>query len=759
MSAHSRTALSPAKITALLMLGAACLDVSPALGQTDSQPAIEEITVTARRVQEKLQDVPLAVTAFTAQTIQDFGLQSIRDISEFTPGFFFQNDFGRRDVSFASTIRGLSNINNANLSFSGVGYFVDGVAANNTLDDYDLSNVERVEIIRGPQSAQYGRGTEAGAINYITRKPGNSFEGALTASYASYNDVHVNGHLSGPVVMDKLFFTANGSYYNRDGDYTNAYNGEKLGKEDTKTVAASLLFTPIDAFDATARVGYVYDRDNQLPMGFVGRDKANCYVATDPYYCGVVPTNIAPNLDTTHEAFDGLRRHDVRGSLSMNYRMNDWTLSSITGYDVREEVDGNDGSYNATPTLPLSAFFGVPHGLITTYQSNDVTYSTELRLSSPEDQPVRGSLGAYYYIDSKKTGNIQDPTDQLFYGTTDAYQSGVRNQAIFGLISYTPVPLPDLTATFEMRAARDVISYSDHTKVVPVTAPHDVSRSFGNVTPRLTLDYKFTPDLLGYINIAKGTRPGGVNSLTVASSYIFFNEEKVWNYEVGVKSEWLEHRLQLNAALFYEDLTGQQLTANVVTNVGALTSVNTNVGKSHTEGLELEAHAKPMEHLGVNATYTYTYAVFDNFPGFQEFCTIAGVAAASPACLNTSLGNAAGKLFPNVPQHMASVSLDWTAPLYQEWKYFARPSVSYRSSVFDQAENLAETGDVTLVNLRMGVQTDTMSITAFGTNLTGETNSQYILRYVDFKYLSYPRAFVFAPQRKQQFGIELSGKF
>lgn len=187
----------------------------------DDGLALEEIVVTARRAEETLQKVPLSITALGAKDIQAMGIARVEDVAALTPGFSFRNGFGR--AIERPVIRGMANISGtANAAF-----FIDGVFVNGPITGYNLDNLERIEVIRGPQAALFGRSTFAGAINYVTRRPTDYHEASAKASMGEFNYQDMSAWASGPLVEGKLRFQIGGRYFNKDGQYTNAVSSAK----------------------------------------------------------------------------------------------------------------------------------------------------------------------------------------------------------------------------------------------------------------------------------------------------------------------------------------------------------------------------------------------------------------------------------------------------------------------------------------------------------------------------------------------------
>ena len=172
----------------------------PAAWSQSEELDLEEVMVTARKREENLQEIPLSVTNFSESTLQDYRIFSPEDIAGFTPGFSFVNSFGRQ--TDRPVIRGMSNI----LGTPNASFFIDGVFVPSTISSTELQMLERVEVVKGPQAALYGRATFSGAINYVTRRPTDELEGGITVSVAEHDTVNTNAYISGPMVQDKLYF-------------------------------------------------------------------------------------------------------------------------------------------------------------------------------------------------------------------------------------------------------------------------------------------------------------------------------------------------------------------------------------------------------------------------------------------------------------------------------------------------------------------------------------------------------------------------
>jgi len=213
------------------------------------------VTITARKKEETLIDAPIAVSAFSEEQLDQLNLESIDDVARFTPGLSFSKTFGRSTER--PVIRGQSNVL-AGVQFgvdSGTAYFIDGIYYNGSIQNIDPNNLARVEVVKGPQSALYGRNTYAGAINFITRGASDTFEGSLQARAGSNDTYEVSGGITGPIT-DTLGFRLSGRYYEYGGEFTNAVTNETVGFEETVSVSGTLEWTPSSNLTSTLTVTY-----------------------------------------------------------------------------------------------------------------------------------------------------------------------------------------------------------------------------------------------------------------------------------------------------------------------------------------------------------------------------------------------------------------------------------------------------------------------------------------------------------------------
>ena len=280
-------AVSKAVLTAALAGSAATVQAQTV--SSDDVVILEEVVVTARKREESLRDVPLTVTAVTADAIERLGIRDAYDVSLYTPAFSNVASFGRNSVE-RPVIRGQANI----LGDPNASYFVDGVFLSGSTSNTETANLERIEVIKGPQAVLYGRATFAGAINFVTRKPSDVFEGKVSATVGQHDQRDIVAWISGPIADDGLSFYAAVSHLEYGGAYDNPLDQRHdLGAETTKAGTLKLRWTPGEDTEVTALVTGQQDDDGPLAIGLQGREFNNCQLPgpTLPrsrgYYCGV----------------------------------------------------------------------------------------------------------------------------------------------------------------------------------------------------------------------------------------------------------------------------------------------------------------------------------------------------------------------------------------------------------------------------------------------------------------------------------------
>ena len=817
-----------------------CASVLAALalsfGTVPSAPAqeglvLEEIVVSARKREENIQDIPLSVTAITSERIEELNVQGLSELSKITSGLIFDNEFGRG--SNRPVIRGQANI----LGDSGVSYFIDGVYIDGSIADYDLNDVERIEVVKGPQSALYGRNTYSGAINIITKSPGDALSADLRYMVSDDAEQMLSASVRGPISGDTLSGGLTYRNYRLDGPWTNHFDGSDIGIYESDSVSGVLRFTPNEFLDVRLR-GYVSNRlDGQPPLFAQSSTENNCfeddgglYQGLGRYYCGVLgPGDISS--DYSVQAPDAREETEtVQTSLAIGYDLdNNWSFTAIAGYNQYDDVQITDGDYsptsfqvaNFTPNgFPFAGFPRPPFSYAYVGSMVDFTFSNnteyedfsyELRMEF-EGERVSGLFGIFYLDSTRDSRDIRElPPNAAgiaganfgrefgrmrgvcasnpicgrivpFFGPTiavprDRNTTELKNNAVFGQVAFA---LSDRArATLEARVQSEDVSRVGIVQDLgsPAEPPVDSEETFDAFTPRATLQWDVNDSSMIYGAIASGTKPGGFNgTIAIEAGLPSFEEEEVVSFEFGSKNSLMSGQLLANIAAFSNSIEGYQLTQNARSGANTV-SATVNAGDADVLGLEFELLARPQSVDGLTLTLNWAYTdseftagldqnegvlqdvgddglvncslgfALPEFEG-QSCSTSAGAANNPPA-----FGSIAGNRIPRTAEHQAFADIELRRPLGTgAWEWFAGANVAYESSKFAQVHNLAETGDMTILNARLGFRNERYAINLWGKNLTDENSSPLVLRYADANG-SFRRSFVGTLRREAHYGL------
>ena len=751
------------------------------------QVVLEEIIVTARKVEEDILDVPIAVTPFSAEAIRQLGLRNTEDLSLFTPGFSFTPAFGRQGGSDRPSMRGISTIVNGVANATSVAYFVDGVYMGGSPQATELANIERVEILRGPQAAQFGRGTYVGAINYVTRRPGDEVDAEMELTAGQDGLFVASGWASGPIT-DTLGAFAAVSYDTFDGQYTNNRDNSDVGGEQATSVTGKLYWTPNERFDATLKLSYLETDDDHFAVYLQGREFNNVAFrnANSPrsreYYLGeAIPNKNEVNLLTDallradRGALQGVKLERSIFSLTLNWEVvEDLTLTSVTGYIDDTEQTGFDASYAGySPFFAPSAFLQIDKD-----EQSDL--SQELRLLWTGLEGLTISLGGYYYEGERNeiySYGVNPTTGVTNFLVSNNSLEKIENLAVFGAVSWDVTER--ISVGLEARYAEDEVTRKE---VAQSDGSLDTlnNGTFESFTPRFTGVWRLYEGLNMYGNIAKGTKPGDFNDSSQCPQLpVNVDEEKAWNYEIGLKGSVFDNRAQFGIAGYFLDVEDQQLTTVCeIPGSGGLTTVGTtNVGKTEVYGLEFESAFLLTDNWSAGLTYAYTDAEITENINVDQADLLGSLGGTAQTI---ALGSVAGNRVPRISDHQFSLNTRYENQLSGGFTWFIGADVAYESSKFSQVHNYIETGDRTLVGARVGFSAGPWEVTFWGKNILRDDTPVDVLRYIDVRggfsaFLQdcadfsppadcvtptadsrLPRGFALTLPRQQQFGITLN---
>lgn len=668
------------------------------------------IIVTAQKKSENIQTVPIAISALDSTALDNKVIDDGVDLSFSVPNLTI-------DIAGAS-LRGVGNLAISSTSESGLGYHVNGVYLGDPADEAEYFDLERIEVLRGPQGTLYGRNTTAGVLNIITKKATDELEGYVTAGYGNFNSVKLKGAINLPIT-DGLSTRIAGFYLDRDGYTTNLFNGNDIDSRKMFGLRSSTRLEIADSTTVDLVVSYFKEDDSRAP-----RSKALCTkdraLGCSPLSAGFdAPDSRATIFQTLGEAvfvipagvdyFSGaLNPTDPRvvnqdidptyfseewnGSLEINHDFGDLSLTSISAYqEVRRDFTHDFDQFAATTTLLRPITFDVlgDGNVVTTNliqsarrdQNQSRQYLQEVRLASDFAGPFNFILGGNYY-DQRGSGSVR-----FTHSTIAAAQQALGLSSDFEALVIESDPITTKSFGFFGEVYFDLsdttrftggLRYSNDKKtvqtrqvfflpapaggVVPDFTPGRFSR--GVFTGRVVLDHKFSPDVFGYASVSRGYKAGGINPGGTTGEQVF-DPEFLNAFEVGLKGTTSDGTFRANVSAFYYDYKDLQIGRVDVT---AATTVNTD---ATVWGAEAEFTVRPSSRFQVDGSIAYLNTELKGFQSVDEadpFGVAIGtvVATAGGAPIITGRGvvkDLDGNELPSSPNIKIAIGAQWEIPL------------------------------------------------------------------------------------------------
>lgn len=737
-----------------------------ASAMTHAQTAqLEEIVVTAQKRAENIQNTPIAISAITGDAIEKLNIDDIGAIAAANPSLVYSEAGGEAQLY----IRGIgSNIFSVGVDQS-VATHIDGVytgRANMGLTQF--LDIDRVEILRGPQGTLYGRNATGGAINIISRAPTDELSGYLSGLVGSFDRIDVRGALSGSLTDNLSARVAVRRL--KDGGYT----------EDLDPAGAN----KIDDNDLTAVRGTLRWKSDAVTASLIAEHSEFENGNTSVY--PIDNTGLA-------ESFGARPTNDIHKTRNNTPSFHKWNTSGLTGnvdWSLGESTNLNltvgfrdwdsDFLFNTDGTeieITRSSFI---------YASEQL--SAELRLSG-EQAWGRWLIGAYWFDEDKFGGlglvragftppAVLVPRSFIFRADGTGEATALFGQVDFKLaeawtlsagLRYSDEKKGDLLRQSTLLPDNELLGLFTP-NVIPDATPattRNVSRSWDAWTPRIGLEYRPVDDRLIYLTYSEGFKSGGFNDLSVINPP--FDPEFVDSFELGAKTEWLDGKLRANASAFYYDY--QDLQVSVFASLGNITTTfTTNAAEATIKGVEVDLLAKPTPALDIAASLAFLDATYDNFVTPYGTCTVAN-AALDSRCVGRAglprLIDAAGNRLNNAPEFKGSLSIGYTFGLAAGGQLTWQAAAHHQGRVFFLPANteVMSQASYTLVDARVGFenQAGNVSVGAFVKNLTDE---KYFHNIVQFTSTSDARKDVFAignalgyPAPGRQWGLEVTYRF
>ncbi len=654
--------------------------------------AVEEVIVTARKVEESLQDTPVSVAAFSEDALEQIGVSEAADVSNFTPNMRIQKQTASQD-NYAIAVRGVSSGETALAIDPTVGIYMDGVyIARSTGAAFDLVDLQRIEVLRGPQGALFGRNTIGGAINIVTAKPRGEFAFKQAVTYGSRDHRRYQTTIDTPEwngVAAKLSWMADRG----DGDRESVYTGGDLGGFDNTAMRLRLNWSPNEqwtldyAYDksdkegntATSQLSHVrptYASPFSPVYGGDYYDKASA--AADPERRGKLPSK-NDNIGETNSDIDG---HSIVSSFDLSDNVN---LKTIVAYREWKSKSRSTefGSFPSDGATLIDSGTGlpVPAGeLVSIFAAQrdsaqrQTTFEQQISGFAMEER-LQYLAGLYYF---EETSDEVNPQSFVLPGATlpppfttppgvsillrrpfFAYGTDNQSYAVFGQATYNLST--DLDITIGGRYTVDKKETTLTNTLGGATTPSTIvdDESWSNFNPSFSVNYRWSEELSTYFRFATGYRSGGYNvrSSNEAAFRQPFDEENITSYELGWKSDLLDRKLRLNGSLFHLVYEDRQIAQFEAGSGGASTRI-VNAGESETSGLELEAIYIPTAGLRLMATYGYLDVNYKEF-----FTGVVDPVTGFPTGQNRDISDIASESL-YAPENTGSLALEYTfAPM------------------------------------------------------------------------------------------------
>ena len=695
-----------------IAFAAAVVAAGPAVAQT-SGADVSELVVTAQRVEENIQQAPIAVSAFPASALQRQSIESLQDIALRTPGF----TAGAMDpIQGNLAIRGIGSAYGISQNAAGdasVVVFVDGVyAGRGGAPDIDALDLERVEVLRGPQGSLFGKNAVGGLIQFVSRKPSAEPALRLEGQYGAY-DRHQFSARGNLPISDKVFLSLGGALKRRDGYEFNETTGRRVNDQRLRTAAVALRILPRADLDIVLAAD-VADQDQS------GNPRDN--VCDASFQGGVHCAGVNPDPRVMNAYTDGyLRRwlRTYRGEI--NYTTPIGTLTSITA--LRASTLNFRTPFFANPVKPPAQIEYTQ----TDYEKNS-QFSQEVRLAfAALDGRLKGQVGIYYLDeDNLRIEDVQQDlmAPALTGVVTFPQEVDGRSWAIFGQASYAITEALSATVglrqTWEHKSGRFAgRKVSGPGQPPPLAADYDVRgrKSWQALTPRFAVDYRVSPEAMVYASATRGFKSGGFQGVagSALSQATPYDPEYAWSYEAGAKTQWLDGRLRVNAALYrtdYRDLQVSQLIPLCCVVIG-------NAATARIRGAEAEFVVRPIAGLQFDGSYAQLHAEFTNFAK--------GAAA-----------DFTGNDLPRSPRDKLHLGAQYAFEV-EGWSVLGRVDYTNQSRMYFDASNIPgqkQEGYID-VDARLSVSPPDRrwEMAVWGKNLTDELVATYVTVFAPFRQI------------------------
>ena len=653
----------------------ACLGLAaPALADDAPEPQLEEIVVTAQKRAENLQTVPIAVTVVSGDTFTKANVSGFSDLAKFSPSL--TTTAGDQPANSALVVRGVGTFAYSIAAEPSVLVVIDDVAVGYQAQAFtDLVDIDRVEVLNGPQSTLFGKSASAGLVNVTTKAPTNTFTYFGDVKATTDDEQRVTMSLSGPL-SDTVAFRLSAAARYWGGNIHNAASGGKIDDDRSASVRGKIQWKPNDNLDAQFTLHYNEDRADCCGVPLTRLDPGGRLLGT-PLTQGLAIPGVNPGPNNTTVAIDQVpkaNQEDIGFTSHIAYDFGDVTLLAITGIDQYHlhDLTDNDTSdadvlqyftpftnTNPAGSSPASSLVQLHGGLLQGGRFSVNTFSQEFRLASTGHHDFNYLAGAYYSNEDLVRVFGRGFQDNSKAVANWRGETRYNNYALFGQTTWTFLPRTTLLTGLRVNREESSYTYDDYLRVIHFPSFGHPTQNVDNVvTGKAGLQYQLTDDIMAFAFYAKGYKGVAydlVTGLSAAEAASFpVKPEKSNDYEAGLRSEWLDRRVALNVTVYdteYSDFQVQTIVPNILNSF-----ILTNIPKVRSRGLEFESVAQLTQNMRANLGYAYTDAHAVDYPVGQCYSgqTIPATCTGSPASQNL-----AGATLPNAPKNKVTLALDY----------------------------------------------------------------------------------------------------
>ena len=667
---------------------------------------IGEIVVTAQKRSERLQDVPIAVTAFDAATMRAVGLTDTLDLGELTPGLVVT----RESTSAVFTLRGIRNENASILGDEqAVSLYVDGVyLPSSQAAVFDFNNIDRIEVLEGPQGTLFGRNATGGLIQIITKTPSQTPHVDFDVGYANYDTTTSNLYATGGITENLAADVAVHYEDQGDGWGRNLFNGEPAFTGRDLGLRSKWLLT-LDDTRVTLSGDYnryVSDVGTAYYL-YPGYEGVNGHVGPPGGFYDVDLNFPSLSANTTYG-----------GSITVDQDLHWAQFKSISAFHRVEAV--NDLDQDGTP-LPYSNFIGI---------ENEHTFTQELQLAAAENSAIKWLAGLFYYND--RAGYYPAQLTGSGYGGLTLDINSVETAVSYaGFAQATATILPATDLTLGVRYTSDhrhIVGQIDTSIPGLVEGAGNQVKTFDKTTFRISLDHHFTDDILSYISFNRGFKSGVFNTYSPSAPAV--EPEVLDASEIGLKTEFLDKRLRFNSAAYFYKFSNMQL-AEVI----AGQALTVNAADAEIKGLDTSMELIPVRNVTLRVGASYIDSKFTSYPNAPIYSPAYG------GGLATVTGDATGNQLPYAPKYSFNVGGDYVLPTAQA-NYTFNINYAYTDSLFINADNLVKQPSFGYLNssLTWASHNGKWDVRLWGKNLNDAHTYTYLLQQQSIGVTASPAA-------------------